>query len=44
MDPATGDIKWKYEMVTPPPRGLLATAGSLVFGGTRQGYMIREIR
>jgi len=37
--PGTGDIKWKFEMVTPPTSGLLATAGGLVFGGDREGYL-----
>jgi alcohol dehydrogenase (cytochrome c) len=27
-------------MVTPPPSGLLSTAGGLVFAGTREGYFL----
>jgi len=38
LHPATGETRWKFEMVTPPTSGLLATAGGLVFGGDREGY------
>ncbi len=37
--PATGEIRWRFDMVTPPTSGLLATAGGLVFGGDREGYL-----
>jgi alcohol dehydrogenase (cytochrome c) len=37
--PGTGEIKWKWEMVTPPSSGMLTTAGGLVFGGDREGYV-----
>jgi alcohol dehydrogenase (cytochrome c) len=37
--PATGDVKWRFEMVSGPSAGLLATAGGLVFGGDREGYV-----
>lgn len=40
VDPGTGEIKWKFETVTPPSSGLLATAGGLVFAGDREGYFI----
>jgi alcohol dehydrogenase (cytochrome c) len=40
IDPSNGDIRWKFEMVTPPTSGLLATAGGLVFAGDREGYLI----
>jgi alcohol dehydrogenase (cytochrome c) len=40
VDPASGAIKWKYELVTPPPSGLVSTAGGLVFAGTREGYFL----
>ncbi len=39
VDPATGTTKWRWEMVTPPTSGMLATAGNLVFGGDREGYL-----
>ena len=39
VDPATGETKWRYEMVSTPSSGLLATAGGLVFGGDPQGYV-----
>ena len=38
VDPSTGKTAWKYEMVTSPSSGLLATAGGLVFSGDSQGY------
>jgi glucose dehydrogenase len=37
--PGTAEIKWKFEMVTPPSSGLLSTAGNLVFAGDREGYV-----
>lgn len=40
VDPATGETKWRFEMVSPPSSGLLATAGGLVFAGDAQGYLI----
>jgi alcohol dehydrogenase (cytochrome c) len=40
MDPATGEIKWKFDSVNPPGTlGILATAGRLVFGGNSKGYV-----
>ncbi len=39
-DANTGNVKWKFEMVSPPTSGLLATAGGLVFAGDREGYFI----
>ena len=39
VDPATGETKWRYEMVSTPSSGLLATAGGLLFGGDSQGYV-----
>ncbi|HUQ93525.1 MAG TPA: PQQ-dependent dehydrogenase, methanol/ethanol family [Bryobacteraceae bacterium] len=38
LDPATGDTKWRWEMVRPPSAGILATAGDLVFSGDGDGY------
>ncbi|HYM13445.1 MAG TPA: PQQ-binding-like beta-propeller repeat protein [Bryobacterales bacterium] len=40
VDPGTGDTKWKFDLVTPPSSGLLATAGGLVFAGDREGYVM----
>jgi alcohol dehydrogenase (cytochrome c) len=40
VDPATGDIKWKFDMVGGPSAGMLATAGGLVFTGDWDGYLI----
>jgi len=40
LDPATGETKWKFEMVSPPTSGLLATAGGLIFSGNREGYLM----
>ncbi len=40
VDPGSGDIKWRFDSVTPPTSGLLATAGGLVFAGDREGYFI----
>jgi len=37
--PATGEIAWKYPLVSSPTSGLLSTAGGLVFGGDREGYV-----
>jgi alcohol dehydrogenase (cytochrome c) len=39
MNPATGEAKWRFEMVTAPTAGVLATAGGLVFTGDREGYV-----
>jgi alcohol dehydrogenase (cytochrome c) len=39
VDPATGAIKWKHEMMS-RPAGLLATAGGLVFTGDSDGYVM----
>jgi len=40
VDPATGETTWRFDMVTTPSAGLLATAGGLVFSGDPQGYAI----
>ncbi|MBI1791349.1 MAG: PQQ-dependent dehydrogenase, methanol/ethanol family [Acidobacteria bacterium] len=40
VDPATGDTKWRFDMITSPSSGLLATAGDVVLGGDREGYFI----
>ena len=39
VNPATGEIKWRFPMVTSPSAGVLATAGGLVFTGDPQGYV-----
>ena len=39
VDPATGELKWKYEMLH-RPAGLLATGGGLVFTGDPDGYLM----
>jgi alcohol dehydrogenase (cytochrome c) len=38
VKPATGEIAWRYPLVSPPSTGLLSTAGGVVFGGDREGY------
>ena len=40
VDPKTGTISWKFETVSSPTSGLLATAGGLVFAGDAEGYLI----
>ena len=40
VDPTTAATKWRFDMVSPPSAGLLATAGGLVFTGDAQGYLI----
>ena len=39
MKPGSGEIAWRFPLVSPPSSGLLATAGNLVFGGDREGYV-----
>jgi alcohol dehydrogenase (cytochrome c) len=39
VDPATGDRKWRHEMLH-RPAGLLATGGGLIFTGDTDGYLI----
>ena len=38
IDPLTGKIHWTFKQHAPPSAGLLATAGGVVFGGTREGW------
>ncbi|MBI3209501.1 MAG: PQQ-dependent dehydrogenase, methanol/ethanol family [Candidatus Solibacter usitatus] len=38
VNPATGDVQWRWKMVSPPSGGMLATAGGLVFSGDSFGY------
>jgi alcohol dehydrogenase (cytochrome c) len=39
VDPATGTLRWKHELMS-NPSGLLATAGGLIFTGDSDGYMM----
>ncbi len=39
LAPSTGEVRWRYELVSPPTSGLLTTSGGLVFGGDREGYL-----
>jgi alcohol dehydrogenase (cytochrome c) len=39
VDPTTGETKWRFDMVSGPSAGILATAGGLVFSGDGQGYL-----
>src|SRR4029077_8335411 len=36
--PATGETRWRYDLITPHSSGMLATGGGLVFTGDAQGY------
>jgi alcohol dehydrogenase (cytochrome c) len=40
IDPATGEIKWKFEQTSPTWSGVLSTAGGLVFTGDAEGNFI----
>jgi len=40
VDPATGQTRWRFEMVSPASAGMLATAGGLVFTGDGHGYLV----
>ena len=40
IDPATGEIKWKFEHPSPTWSGVLSTAGGLVFSGDAEGNFI----
>jgi alcohol dehydrogenase (cytochrome c) len=40
IDPATGEIRWKFEMIRNPSGGAMATAGGLVFIGDAHGNLI----
>jgi alcohol dehydrogenase (cytochrome c) len=40
IDPATGEIKWKFEHTSPTLSGVLSTAGGLVFTGDAEGNFI----
>src|SRR5205823_5776883 len=38
INPATGETKWRFQLVSPPSAGILATGGGLVFSGDQEGY------
>lgn len=40
VDPATGEKRWRFEMVAQSSAGVLATGGGLVFTGDGQGYLV----
>jgi alcohol dehydrogenase (cytochrome c) len=40
IDPATGQVKWKFEHTSPTWSGVLSTAGGLVFSGDAEGNLI----
>jgi len=40
IDPATGEIKWKFEHTSPTWSGVLSTAGGLLFSGDAEGNFI----
>lgn len=40
LDPTTGNVKWRFESLSVPSGGMLATAGGLVFTGDRYGYLV----
>ena len=40
IDPATGQVKWKFEHTSPTWSGVLSTAGGLVFTGDAEGNFI----
>ena len=40
IDPATGEIKWKFEHTSPTWSGVLSSAGGLVFSGDAEGNFI----
>jgi alcohol dehydrogenase (cytochrome c) len=39
IDPATGDTKWKFEMVDVTDSGIVTTATDLLITGGREGYL-----
>jgi alcohol dehydrogenase (cytochrome c) len=40
IDPATGEIKWRFPMLHNPSGGTMATAGGLVFMGDAGGNLV----
>ncbi|MBI4910085.1 MAG: PQQ-dependent dehydrogenase, methanol/ethanol family [Acidobacteria bacterium] len=37
LDAATGQMKWEFQLLSPPWAGVLATGGGVVFSGTDEG-------
>jgi alcohol dehydrogenase (cytochrome c) len=37
LDALTGELRWEFELKSPPWAGVMATAGGLVFGGSNEG-------
>ena len=37
LDVRTGELRWKFPLLSPPWAGVMATAGGLVFGGSNEG-------
>ena len=37
IDPATGELKWRYRVPSPPVAGLIATAGGIILTADTQG-------
>ena len=40
IDPATGEVKWKFQHTTPTWSGVVSTAGGLIFSGDAEGNFI----
>lgn len=40
LDATTGEIKWSFDLLSPPWSGVMATAGGLVFTGTNEGNFL----
>jgi alcohol dehydrogenase (cytochrome c) len=40
IDPATGQRKWEFKLLTPSTTGLLSTASGLLFGGDAEGNLL----
>jgi alcohol dehydrogenase (cytochrome c) len=40
LDALTGEIKWSFDVHSPPWAGVMATAGGLVFAGTNEGNFL----
>jgi alcohol dehydrogenase (cytochrome c) len=40
IDGTTGEIKWSFDLHSPPWAGVMATAGGLVFAGTNEGNFL----
>ncbi len=45
IDPATGDIKWRFKMTDVTDSGIVTTASDLLVAGGREGYLqILDVR